>query len=167
MRGRLTRRSETRKSRSQGQTSQSNLETEKQEQHHRTSLTEEHQNSLISSLEAPEILEDVVVGINVVTRALEKQHKQNAAGGKDIAENNHKIDVVFVCRGDAPGPQFYTHLPTLGRLAGDVIICPFGKGAEKALAQAMGLKKVLVLALKAVEVKPSLENALQGEILGI
>ncbi|KAI8612742.1 hypothetical protein BC830DRAFT_1135407 [Chytriomyces sp. MP71] len=83
-----------------------------------------------------EIMDSIVLGVNKVTRLLEPQADTS-------------LRLVFVCKGDTTVTHLYSHLPPMVHLAGKgALLVPLPKGAEAALANALGIKSALVLGIK-------------------
>ncbi|KAL5035804.1 RNase P and RNase MRP subunit [Batrachochytrium dendrobatidis] len=137
-----------------------------------TSTDIEQKDSLVDISTALAPLEDLVVGINDVTKVLEgmiahKAHLEASKADKQILNKSKKtaqsmpitdalavpvtqLGCIFVCRGDMPVAHTYSHLPTMAAICSDRFwICAFSAGAEKTLALALGLKRVSVLGIKA------------------
>ncbi|KND04049.1 uncharacterized protein SPPG_01494 [Spizellomyces punctatus DAOM BR117] len=88
-------------------------------------------------------LQDIVLGINKVTRILEDSCTTAQASTAS------QLRLVFLCSGDVPVSHLYAHIPTLTYLAGNnVLLCPFAKGAEAALATALGIKRLTILGIR-------------------
>lgn len=103
--------------------------------------------------ETPAILAHLTMGINEVTKHLETQVRIRR--GKTTNENSFNIKVVLVCRADVNPPMLIDHLPHLVAAynstgASDpILLVPLPQGAEFTLAQAMGLRRVAVMAIDA------------------
>ncbi|TPX67919.1 hypothetical protein SpCBS45565_g03475 [Spizellomyces sp. 'palustris'] len=96
-----------------------------------------------TGIEALAPLQDIVLGINKVTRILE----DSCTTAQTFTAS--QLRLVFLCSGDVPVSHLYAHIPTLTYLAGDnVLLCPFAKGAEAALATALGIKRLTILGIK-------------------
>ncbi|OUM65319.1 hypothetical protein PIROE2DRAFT_7699 [Piromyces sp. E2] len=89
----------------------------------------------------PDILNDIYIGINSVTQALNKEinSPQNT---------NKKISVIIVCKEDIKPTHLYSHFPIMAQLSGNKIICPLNLGSEYKLCQMTNLKKISCIALK-------------------
>ncbi|KAJ3037689.1 hypothetical protein HDV00_001411 [Rhizophlyctis rosea] len=85
---------------------------------------------------------DLLLGVNAVTRSLESGQ---AAG-------TPTVQMIFLFRGDVPVPHMYAHFPTMTYLAApQCLLYAFGaKGAEKSVAQALGIKRVTCLGIKVI-----------------
>ncbi|KAL2918656.1 RNase P and RNase MRP subunit [Polyrhizophydium stewartii] len=120
----------------------------------------------------PEPLRGIVAGINAVTVQLEKLVARQAAvsrekGGSATAGSgaasdlsaDHKPDLrcVLVCRGDMPAGHLYAHLPAMAALLDpQVRMCALSAGAERKLADTLGLKRASVVGVRSGV--PSLER---------
>lgn len=115
-----------------------------------------------SSVPVPSILRHLTTGINEVTRKLEAQIQSSrqtvVVSDKDVisseAMSQPRIKVVFVCRADIDPPILIDHIPHLitacnssARFTDLVKLVPLPKGAEFTLAEAMGLRRVAVVAV--------------------
>jgi ribonuclease P/MRP protein subunit POP3 len=111
----------------------------------------------------------LTVGINEVTKSLERQAKytRHKLTVSDKGNITHADDIqplikfVFVCRADIDPPLLVAHLPHLvaacnscvrdqaspGESSDAVKVVPLPKGAELSLAEAIGFRRVAVLAL--------------------
>lgn len=119
--------------------------------------------------EAPSVLQHLTIGINEVTRRLEAQIKSSrqivSISDKGAVSSepltSPAIKVVLVCRADIDPPILIDHLPHLvaacnspqkthsssGGSSAFVKLVPLPKGAELSLAEAMGLRRVAVMAI--------------------
>lgn len=117
-----------------------------------------------TSLERPPtILEHLVVGINQVTKRLETQIRDKritiltAVDGSNMGLIQPPLQVIFVCRADIDPPLLIDHLPHLVAAYNSVQttntlkIVSLPKGAESALAQAVGLRRAGVIG---IDVRP-------------
>lgn len=110
----------------------------------------------------PEILQHTTCGINEVTKKLETLSKMlrqhGGSSSSDASSPRQVIDsqLVLVCSGDINPPSLVDHLPNLvatcnsARRNGEescTWLVPLPPGAESALAEAMGLRRVSVLSL--------------------
>jgi len=77
----------------------------------------------------------VVTGINAITRSLERKDPDDSDA------------LVFVCRNDIDPPQLCAHIPQLCALASRKLI-QLPQGAEKSIADALGLKRVGAIQVK-------------------
>jgi ribonuclease P/MRP protein subunit POP3 len=105
-----------------------------------------------SLLEAPAILQHVVIGINSITRRLEAQASTRFSTSAKRAEDK-PLRYVFVCRMDIDPPILVDHLPRLVASVNSTsppkptILIPLPKGAEDIIASIMGQRRVSALAL--------------------
>ena len=113
----------------------------------------------LSSAPWPSILRHITVGINDVTKRLE-MFAQSLHQVHDTAPRS-PIRVVFVCCADIDPPALVAHLPQLVATCNSISTCsdpkaassssiklvPLPKGAELALAKAIGLRRAAVLAI--------------------
>lgn len=129
----------------------------------------------------PSISQHLTIGINQVTRRLEAQIKSarrrvimsdtDPVDSQSVSSSPElpKIKVVLVCRADVDPPILIDHLPhlvaawnssqieSLAEKSGDFMkLVPLPKGAEFALAEAMGLRRVAVVALDVCPLSSSL-----------
>lgn len=115
----------------------------------------------------PLILEHLVFGINEVTKLLEDTSKSSREtielDGSDTekASKRRFTGLILVCRGDVDPPILISHLPYLVAACNSSQWCsqstdvstkkiwlvPLSKGAEFPLSQAMGLRRVSVMAV--------------------
>lgn len=118
----------------------------------------------------------IISGINAVTKQMESQIQSNRSRSSrdldpastsipSITTTSNPIKIIFACRADVDPPTLIAHLPIMacaynGTNPGvppasephidrdeDVILVPLGKGAEAALAEALGLRRVAVVAV--------------------
>lgn len=110
----------------------------------------------------PPIYQFLTIGINSVTKKLETictQHRTVLhASDHTSMESISKIpaQLILVCRGDIDPPILISHIPSLvascnsshGRSPSNVSwLVPLSRGAETTLSQALGLKRVSVVAI--------------------
>ena len=109
----------------------------------------------------PEILDHMTTGINEVTKLLEKTARpvsRTTVGGATANETKSEARpaIVLVCRGDVTPPELIQHIPhlvaacntrSIGTTSSVVHLIPLQKGAELSLAEAIGLRRVSVVAL--------------------
>ena len=127
----------------------------------------EHGHSLLHpiapTLHPPPILHDITIGINAVTKELERlcQAPRMTISGpsRDINESksgpSSRIRAVIICKADIDPPTLISHFPYLVaacnnvlRVSGKTIkLVTLPKGSEFTLSQAVGLPRVAVLAL--------------------
>ncbi|KAF8979568.1 hypothetical protein BGZ46_005276 [Entomortierella lignicola] len=97
----------------------------------------------ISNTPAPAILNSVIIGINAVTKSLERSIQNLASHSPPSA--------VFLCKGDLAPSHLYSHLgPMIAMLPG-VKLFPLLRGSEKSLSESLGMQAVGALAIKAGE----------------
>jgi ribonuclease P/MRP protein subunit POP3 len=123
-------------------------------------------DSNMTRREPPPIFRHLSIGINEVTRRLECQIKNCrrvvtvAGGGEASCSPKPPIQLIFVCRADVDPPLLIAHLPYLVAAYNSSLISyastekpdfiklvPLPKGAEFALAEAIGLRRVSVIAV--------------------
>lgn len=115
--------------------------------------------------EPPEILHHITVGINEVTRDLERHAKaarQTLTSGGVTSDNGaHNCSkLILVCRGDINPQILISHLPQLVASCNfpssyqdhslrlqTVWLVPLARGAEESLAEALGLRRASVLTM--------------------
>lgn len=117
----------------------------------------------------PSIFQHLTIGINEVTRRLEVQIKSarrrvtlsdtDPVSSDVFSSDPPPISFIFVCRADVDPPVLIDHLPHLVAAwnssqkessvkPGKILkLVPLPKGAESALAEAMGLRRVAAIAL--------------------
>ncbi|KAJ3047471.1 hypothetical protein HK097_011506, partial [Rhizophlyctis rosea] len=85
-----------------------------------------------------QLRKDLLLGVNAVTKALEPSRAPS------------QIQIIFLFRGDIPIPHLYAHFPTMTYLAApECLLFAFGmKGAEKRVAESLGIKRVSCLGVK-------------------
>lgn len=123
---------------------------------------------------APPVLQHLSIGINEVTKKLEAQAKATRAVVSVSSATTAipaitpivPVSVVLVCRGDVDPPLLVAHLPQLVAACNSVRrspalenspavhikIIPLPKGAEVALAEALGLRRASVIAIDVTQV---------------
>jgi len=111
------------------------------------------------STSAPPIISHITVGINEVTKALEKEIQSGRrtviTPGLTVNETQSLTKVVFICYADLDTPAFVAHLPQLVGLCNSarfdyhkIKVVQLPAGAQISLAEALGyLKRVSVIAL--------------------
>ncbi|KAF9102421.1 hypothetical protein BGX29_004607 [Mortierella sp. GBA35] len=91
----------------------------------------------------PAILRSIILGINAVTKALERSIQDLGAHPPPTA--------IILCKGDLVPSHLYTHLgPMIAMLPG-VLLFPLLKGSERRLSEALGLPAVGALAIQSTE----------------
>ncbi|KAF9129226.1 hypothetical protein BGX30_014035 [Mortierella sp. GBA39] len=92
---------------------------------------------------APAILKSTILGINAITKALERSIQDLAAHPPPTA--------IILCKGDLIPSHLYAHLgPMIAMLPG-VLLFPLLKGSERRLSEALGLPAVGALAIQSTE----------------
>ncbi|EMD41966.1 hypothetical protein CERSUDRAFT_120846 [Gelatoporia subvermispora B] len=124
--------------------------------------TTEGANSLPT--EPPDVLKHLTIGINDVTRLLEKFTTSDHPDATEAAtmtpgpSPSPIAKVILVCRADVDPPILISHLPHLvaacnsrshAKASGDVLLIPLPKGAEFSLASTIGVRRASVLAIDA------------------
>lgn len=112
------------------------------------------------STSAPPIIPHITVGINEVTKALEREIQSSrrtviTPGTTDGEMHYSSTKVVFICYADLDTPAFVAHLPQLVALSNSarsehhkIKVVQLPAGAQISLADALGyLKRVAVIAL--------------------
>jgi hypothetical protein len=111
------------------------------------------------SRSAPPIISHITVGINEVTKALEReiQSSRRTVITPSTADDEMQslTKVVFICYADLDTPAFVAHLPQLVALSNSarsehhkIKVVQLPAGAQISLADALGyLKRVAVIAL--------------------
>lgn len=119
------------------------------------------------ALDPPPLLHHLTIGINEVTKSLEdlvklSRHTVSSSQTSDTQVNiEASSHIVLVCQADIDPPILAGHLPhliascnTVHRHPGSatsqktVWLVPLPKGAEASLAEALGLRRVAVMAIK-------------------
>ncbi|KAF9285096.1 hypothetical protein BGZ88_009665 [Linnemannia elongata] len=92
---------------------------------------------------APAILRSTILGINAITKALERSIQDLAAHPPPTA--------IILCKGDLVPSHLYAHLgPMIAMLPG-VLLFPLLRGSERRLSEALGLPAVGALAIQSTE----------------
>lgn len=92
---------------------------------------------------APTILKSTILGINAITKALERSIQDLAAHPPPTA--------IILCKGDLIPSHLYAHLgPMIAMLPG-VLLFPLLRGSERRLSEALGLPAVGALAIQSTE----------------
>jgi hypothetical protein len=93
--------------------------------------------------EKKKVLDRLIVGTNMITRTLEEGI---------AAKADPPLRLILISRGDVENYQLYSHIPTMAHLSAldtkPVYVCALGKGVEKLLSEAMGIKRLVVLGFK-------------------
>ncbi|KAG0281098.1 hypothetical protein BGZ96_001281 [Linnemannia gamsii] len=91
----------------------------------------------------PAILKSTILGINAITKALERSIQDLSAHPAPTA--------IILCKGDLIPSHLYAHLgPMIAMLPG-VLLFPLLKGSERRLSEALGLPAVGALAIQSTE----------------
>ncbi|KAG0055244.1 hypothetical protein BGZ83_009176 [Gryganskiella cystojenkinii] len=104
-----------------------------------TSFSEE--TNSVAALPPPPILKSVCIGINSVTKALERSIQ-------DIA-NHPSPSAVFLCKADLAPAHLYSHLGPMIAMLPKTLLCPLQRGSEQRLSKALGMKAVGAVAVLA------------------
>jgi ribonuclease P/MRP protein subunit POP3 len=122
-------------------------------------VSEPNQELHCLSTSAPPIIPHITVGINEVTKALEREIQSSRrtviTPSTAIDESRSLTKVVFICYADLDTPAFVAHLPQLVALCNSarsehhkIKVVQLPAGAQISLANALGyLKRVSVIAL--------------------
>ena len=111
------------------------------------------------STSAPPIIPHITVGINEVTKALEREIQSSRrtvitpSTADDVKQTSTRV--IFICYADLDTPAFVAHLPQLVALCNSarsehhkIKVVQLPAGAQISLADALGyLKRVSVIAL--------------------
>lgn len=116
----------------------------------------------IGVLVPPQILSNITIGINAVTKRLELQSgpprlilsaSDPSASTDDGPELKSKVQIVLICQADIESPLIIAHIPHLiaacnsRRTTQPIKLVPLPKDSERSLAEALGLRRVAVVAL--------------------
>jgi len=121
-------------------------------------VSEPNQELLRLSTSAPPIIPHITVGINEVTKALEKEIRSSRTviiPNTAVEKTQPLTRVIFICYADLDTPAFVAHLPQLIALCNSarsehhkIKVVQLPAGAQISLATALGyLKRVSVIAL--------------------
>lgn len=111
------------------------------------------------STSAPPIIPHITVGINEVTKALEREiqskHRTVITSGTAVDETQSLTKAVFICYANLDTPALVAHLPQLVALCNSarsehhkIKVVPLPAGAQISLADSLGyLKRVSVITL--------------------
>ncbi|KAF9998290.1 hypothetical protein BGZ80_003948 [Entomortierella chlamydospora] len=88
----------------------------------------------------PAILNSIIIGINSVTKSLERSIQDLASYPPPSA--------VFLCKGDLAPSHLYSHLGPMVAMLPGVKLFPFLRASEKRLSEALGMQAVGALAIK-------------------
>jgi ribonuclease P/MRP protein subunit POP3 len=122
-------------------------------------VSEPRQELLSLSTSAPPIIQHITVGINEVTKALEKEIRSSrptvVIPSTPVNETRSLTRVILICYADLDTPAFVAHLPQLVALCNSarsehhtIKVVQLPAGAQISLANSLGyLKRVSVIAL--------------------
>ncbi|KAF9571122.1 hypothetical protein EC968_000980 [Mortierella alpina] len=92
--------------------------------------------------EPPAIFESTTIGINAVTKSLERSIQDLRTYPPPRA--------IFLCKGDLSPSHLYSHLgPMIAMLPDTTLFFPFLRGSERKLSQALGMQAVGAIAIHA------------------
>ncbi|KAF9287793.1 hypothetical protein BGZ68_001264 [Mortierella alpina] len=92
--------------------------------------------------ERPAILKSTTIGINAVTKSLERSIQD--------LKRYPPPRAVFLCKGDLAPSHLYNHLgPMIAMLPDTTLLFPLLRGSEKRLSEALGMQAVGALAIHA------------------
>ncbi|KAG0039429.1 hypothetical protein BGZ82_008284 [Podila clonocystis] len=94
-----------------------------------------------TTTETPAILAHAVIGINSVTKELEKSIQN--------IKDHPPPSAIYVCKGDLSPAHLYSHIGTMVAMLPGTLLFPLTRGSEKMLAEALGLQAVGAVAIKA------------------
>ncbi|KAJ8489380.1 hypothetical protein ONZ45_g13606 [Pleurotus djamor] len=109
----------------------------------------------------PVILEHLITGINQVTRKLESQLRDLRMNQEASDLISKRVKIVFVCKDDIDPPILISHIPHLiaaynsACISDPIKIAILPGNSEQTLAEALGLRRVAILALDATS--PSID----------
>ncbi|KAG0098787.1 hypothetical protein BGZ93_010340 [Podila epicladia] len=98
-------------------------------------------SSKSTTTEIPPILAHAVIGINSVTKELEKSI-QNII-------DHPPPSAIYVCKGDLSPAHLYSHIGIMVAMLPGTLLFPLTKGSEKKMAEALGMQAVGAVAIKA------------------
>lgn len=90
--------------------------------------------------ETPHILSHTVIGINSVTKELEKSIQN--------IKDHPPPSAVYVCKGDLSPSHLYSHIGTMVAMLPGTLLFPLTRGSEKKLSEALGMQAVGAVAIK-------------------
>lgn len=90
--------------------------------------------------ETPPILAHTVIGINSVTKELEKSIQN--------IKDHPPPSAVYVCKGDLSPSHLYSHIGTMVAMLPGTLLFPLTRGSEKKLSEALGMQAVGAVAIK-------------------
>ncbi|KAG0034149.1 hypothetical protein BGZ81_006021 [Podila clonocystis] len=98
-----------------------------------------------TTTETPAILAHAVIGINSVTKELEKSIQN--------IKDHPPPSAIYVCKGDLSPAHLYSHIGTMVAMLPGTLLFPLTRGSEKMLAEALGMQAVGAVAIKAGSVE--------------
>ncbi|CAJ0847289.1 8444_t:CDS:2 [Entrophospora sp. SA101] len=131
-------------------------------------LYEEVKIESFSSPNPPEILSDLVIGINEVTKYLEKSISQsnnnnhmkslisaipkktnnNDNNGKHQKHHHQPLNVIFVCKYDISPSHLYSHLPIMVCLEGKVLLVQLPINSINKISNNIHIKRCCCIGVK-------------------
>ncbi|KAF9364106.1 hypothetical protein BGX34_002473 [Mortierella sp. NVP85] len=97
--------------------------------------------SVSSTSQRPSILDFTIIGINAITKSLERSIQDLVTHPPPSA--------IFLCKGDLVPAHLYTHLGPMIAMLPKTVVFPLLKGSERKLSEALGMPAVGALAIKA------------------
>ncbi|KAG0361252.1 hypothetical protein BG005_008803 [Podila minutissima] len=98
-------------------------------------------SSKSTTTETPLILAHTVIGINSVTKELEKSIQN--------IKDHPPPSAIYVCKGDLSPSHLYSHIGIMVAMLPGTLLFPLTRGSEKKLAEALGMQAVGAVAIKA------------------
>ncbi|KAF9333788.1 hypothetical protein BG006_003154 [Podila minutissima] len=98
-------------------------------------------SSKSTTTETPLILAHAVIGINSVTKELEKSIQN--------IKDHPPPSAIYVCKDDLSPAHLYSHIGTMVAMLPGTLLFPLTRGSEKKLAEALGMQAVGAVAIKA------------------
>ncbi|KAH9837012.1 uncharacterized protein C8Q71DRAFT_756488 [Rhodofomes roseus] len=109
----------------------------------------------------PDVLNHLTFGINEVTKLLEKTSRSYSrttvsASSTQEPPSDDRPRIILVCRGDVSPPALLQHIPHvvaacntrgMGKGTDGIHLVTLSKGAEASLAEAVGLRRISVVAV--------------------
>ncbi|KAG9326801.1 hypothetical protein KVV02_005463 [Mortierella alpina] len=107
-----------------------------------TAEESQHTQKKNTPLEPPAIFESTTIGINAVTKSLERSIQD--------LRSYPPPRVVFLCKGDLAPSHLYNHLgPMIAMLPVTTLLFPLLRGSEKKLSESLGMQAVGAIAIHA------------------
>lgn len=97
-------------------------------------------SSKSTTTETPLILAHTVIGINSVTKELEKSIQN--------IKDHPPPSAIYVCKGDLSPSHLYSHIGIMVAMLPGTLLFPLTRGSEKKLAEALGMQAVGAVAIK-------------------